>query len=128
ETCPEGFHARFQAVSKRYLYRTETSRFPSPFGQVRAHRTPHPLDLRARRTAAQALIGRHDFRAFSSTGSPRASTVREVQRIHFLPRKDRLDFVVPAKRFLYHIVLVVAGTLLDVGRGRLSGEVVRRAL
>lgn len=128
ETCPEGFHARFQAVSKRYLYRTETSRFPSPFGQVRAHWTPHPLDLGAMRAAAQALIGRHDFRAFSSTGSPRASTVREVQRIHFLPRKDRLDFVVQANGFLYNMVRTIAGTLLDVGRGRLSGEVVRRAL
>lgn len=128
ETCREDFHARFQAVSKRYLYRTETSRFPSPFGHGRAHWMPQPLDLGAMRTAAEALIGRHDFRAFSSTGSPRASTVREVQRIHFLPRRDRLAFVVQANGFLYNMVRAIAGTLLDVGRGRLPSDVVRRAL
>ncbi|MFN0009825.1 MAG: tRNA pseudouridine(38-40) synthase TruA [Planctomycetota bacterium] len=128
ETCREDFHARFQAVSKRYLYRTETSRFPSPFGHGRSHWTPYGLDLGAMRVAAQALLGRHDFRAFSSTGSPRASTVREVQRIHFLPRQGSLSFVVQANGFLYNMVRTIAGTLLDVGRGRLSSNVVRRAL
>jgi len=128
ETCREDFHARFQAVSKRYLYRIETSRFPSPLARGRAHWTPQPLDLGAMRVAAQALVGLHDFRAFSSTGSPRASTVRDLQRIHFLPRRDRLDFVVQANGFLYNMVRTIAGTLLDVGRGRLPSDVVLRAL
>jgi len=128
ETCREDFHARFQAVSKRYLYRTENSRFPSPFQHGRAHWLPHALDLVAMRTAAEALLGRHDFRGLSSTGSPRSSTVREVQRIHFLARRDRLDFIVQADGFLYNMVRAIVGTLLDVGRGRLSCDVVRRAL
>jgi len=128
ETCREDFHARFQAVSKRYLYRTETSRFPSPFGRGRTHWTPYALDHEAMRAAAQALIGRHDFRAFSSTGSPRASTVREVQRIHFLVRPGRWDFVIQANGFLYNMVRAIAGTLLDVGRGRLRSDIVRAAL
>ena len=128
ETCREDFHARFAAVSKRYLYRTETARFPSPFGHGRAHWSPQPLDLVAMRAAARDLLGRHDFRAFSSTGSPRASTVRDVQRIHFLPRRRHLDFVVQANGFLYNMVRAIAGTLLDVGRGRLPVDVVQRAL
>jgi tRNA pseudouridine38-40 synthase len=128
ETCREDFHARFQAVSKRYYYRTETSRFPSPLGHGRAHWTPYALDLASVREAARALLGRHDFRAFSSTGSPRASTVREVQRIHFLIRRDSLAFVIQANGFLYNMVRAIAGTLLDVGRGRLPSSVVRAAL
>ena len=128
ETCQEDFHARFQASSKRYLYRIATTRFPPPFGREQIHWSPHPLDLGTMRAAAVALIGRHDFRAFSSTGSPRASTVREVQRIHFLPRRDGLGLVVQADGFLYNMVRTIAGTLLDIGRGRLDPEVVRRAL
>lgn len=128
ETCREDFHARFQAVSKRYLYRTEASRFPSPFGHGRTHWTPQALDFDAMRGAAQALLGRHDFKAFSSTGSPRATTVREVQRIHFLFRRDGWAFVIQANGFLYNMVRAIAGTLLDVGRGRLASDVVGRAL
>lgn len=128
ETCREDFHARFQAVSKRYLYRTELSRFPSPFGHARTHWIPYALDLAAMRAAAGLLLGRHDFRAFSSTGSPRASTVREVQRIHFLARRDCVAFVIQADGFLYNMVRAIAGTLLDVGRGRLPADVVRAAL
>jgi tRNA pseudouridine38-40 synthase len=128
ETCREDFHARFDAVSKRYLYRVETSRFPPALARGAAHWSPHPLDLASMRRAAAALLGRHDFRAFSSTGSPRATTIRTVQRIHFLPRRERLAFVVQANGFLYNMVRTIAGTLLDVGRGRLPADVVQRAL
>ncbi len=128
ETCREEFHARFSARSKRYAYLTATTRFAPPFGREYCHWTPHPLDLAAMRTAADGLLGRHDFRAFASSGSPRASTVREVQRIHFQARRNRLVFVVQADGFLYNMVRIIAGTLLDVGRGRFDRSVVPRAL
>lgn len=128
ETCREDFHARFSAVSKRYAYCTATTRFPSPFGRSFSHWTPCALDFGRMRAAARLLLGRHDFRAFSTTGSPRASTVREIQRVHFLVRRDRFAFVVQADGFLYNMVRAIAGTLLDVGRGRLEPAVVARAL
>jgi tRNA pseudouridine38-40 synthase len=128
ETCPVDFHARFSAVSKRYAYITATSRFAPPFGRELVHWTPHPLDLGRMRAAAGALVGRHDFQSFSSTGSPRASTVRTLQHVHFVVRRERFAFVVQADGFLYNMVRAIAGTLLDVGRGRLEPEVVGRAL
>jgi len=128
ETCRDDFHARFSALAKRYLYVTTTTRTPPPFGREHAHWTPYALDFDRMRSAAALLLGRHDFGAFASTGSPRASTVREVQRIHFLRRRRRFAFVIQADGFLYNMVRVIAGTLLDVGRGRLEPSVVSAAL
>jgi tRNA pseudouridine38-40 synthase len=128
ETCREDFHARFSAVSKRYAYWTATTRSPPPFSKSQIHWTPSRLDFDRMRAAASPLLGRHDFAAFSSTGSPRASTVREVQRIHFLVRRHRFAFVIQADGFLYNMVRAIVGTLLDVGRGRFEPVVVARAL
>jgi len=128
ETCAHDFHARFAAVSKRYVYVVATTRFAPPFGAEHVHWCPYALDLGRMRAAAELLLGLHDFRAFSSTGSPRASTVRRLQRIHFLARRERLALVVQADGFLYNMVRTIAGTLLDVGRGRLEPSIVARAL
>lgn len=128
ETCPDDFHARFSAASKRYLYRIATTRFAPPFGAAHVHWCPYALDLGRIRAAAELLLGRHDFRAFSSTGSPRGTTVRHLQRVHWLAHRDLLAFLVQADGFLYNMVRTIAGTLIDVGRGRLEPSIVARAL
>jgi tRNA pseudouridine38-40 synthase len=128
ETCPSDFHARFGARSKRYLYVTQTSRFRPPFAPVYAHWLSYPLDFGAMRRAARALVGRHDFRAFGNTGSPRPNTVREIHGLRFIARVESLAFVVQADGFLYNMVRTIAGTLLDIGRGRLDESAVERAL
>lgn len=128
ETCRDDFHARFDAVSKRYLYVVATTRFEPVFARTLQHWTNHPLDLPAMRRAAGALIGRHDFKAFGNTGSPRKTTVRTLKSLHFLVRRERLAFVVEADGFLYNMVRTIAGTLLDVGRGRRDAGCVARAL
>jgi tRNA pseudouridine38-40 synthase len=128
ETCREDFHARFAAVSKRYVYVIATTRFAPPFGAAHAHWCPYALDLARMRAAAGLLLGSHDFKPFSSTGSPRGTSVRTVQRVHFHARRDRLAIFVQANGFLYNMVRTIAGTLIDVGRGRLDPSIVARAL
>ena len=128
ETCRDDFHARFDALSKRYLYVIATSRFEPPFGRAHRHWVSYPLDLDRMRRAAADLVGTHDFRAFGNTGSPRKTTVRTLTGLRFVARSDRLAFVVQANGFLYNMVRTIAGTLLDVGRGKLPPECVRRAL
>lgn len=128
ETCRDDFHARFDARAKRYLYVTWTTRFRPPFAPDNAHWVPQPLDFAAMRRAAAELVGRHDFRAFASTGSVRKSTVRTVRHLRFLAHRDRFGFVIEADGFLYNMVRIVAGTLLDVGRGRLPESCVRAAI
>jgi tRNA pseudouridine38-40 synthase len=117
ETCGHDFHARFDAVSKRYMYVTLTSRFRPPFAHAHSHWIRYPLDLGAMRRAAARLVGRQDFRAFGNTGSPRPSTVRTIHDLRFIVRSRALVFVVQADGFLYNMVRTIAGTLLDVGRG-----------
>lgn len=128
ETCRDDFHPRFDARSKRYLYLTLTTRFRPPFAQDLAHWVPHALDAAAMRRAARQLVGRHDFRAFSSSGSPRASTVRRLLDVRLVLRRERVAFVFHGEGFLYNMARILSGTLLDIGRGRLAEEHVGRAL
>ncbi len=102
ETCRDDFHARFDAVSKRYLYVIATTRFEPVFGRTQQHWTNHPLDLPRMRAAAALMRGTHDFKAFGNTGSPRKTTVRTLHALHFLVHRQRIAFVVQADGFLYN--------------------------
>lgn len=128
ETCADDFHARFSAVSKRYAYQVVTSRFAPAFGASHAHWIAWPLDVARIRRAASALVGRHDFAAFGNTGSPRATTVRNVHHLRIVARRERFFFVVQGDGFLYNMVRTIAGTLVDVGRGKLDESACARAI
>jgi tRNA pseudouridine38-40 synthase len=122
ETCRDDFHARFDATSKRYAYRVATGRFRPPFARAYTHWVCDPLDLSAMRAAAARLLGRHDFSAFASAGSPRKSSVRTLQHARLVARRGAFALVVQGDGFLYNMVRALAGTLIEVGRGRLSPD------
>jgi len=128
ETCEDDFHARFSACGKRYMYRVGTSRFRPPFPQEYAHWVNQPLSLAAMEEAAAELVGEHDFAAFASAGSERKTTVRTITRARFFPRRRGFALVVQGDGFLYNMVRTIAGTLIDVGRGRLDTGCIARAL
>jgi tRNA pseudouridine38-40 synthase len=128
ETCDDEFHPRFDAIGKRYLYLTLTTRFRPPFGRRYAHWVNQPLDGAAMDVAARAIVGEHDFRAFCSSGSEVKTTVRTVRDLKLVKRRERFAVVVEANGFLYNMVRIITGTLLDVGRGRLDADCVARAL
>ena len=122
ETCDESFHAQRDARGKRYLYTTLTTRLRPPFGRTFWHWVPDALDLAAMRRAAVHLVGEHDFTSLANAGSPRVSNVRRVDALHVLARRERVTFVVQGSGFLYNMVRTIAGTLIDVGRGRIAAE------
>lgn len=128
ETCPDDFHARFDACGKRYLYMTWTSRFRPPFGLDHGHWVHSSLDLSAMRAAAREFLGRRDFFAFSNAGSERHTTVRTVSAVRVLARRERVVFLVQGDGFLYNMVRTMAGTLLEVGRGKLAPGTVGEAI
>ena len=128
ETCDDDFHARFSASGKRYLYRVGTSRFRPPFPPEYAHWINQPLSLERMEEAAAALIGTHDFAAFASSGSGRKTTVRSITRARFFSRRRGFALVVQGDGFLYNMVRTIAGTLIDIGRGRLEVGCIERAL
>jgi len=128
ETCREDFHSRFDACGKRYLYVTLTTRFRPAIGRQYAHWVRDPLDRAAIVDAASRLVGKHDFRAFSNSGSTVPTTVRTIRGLKILARREVFAFVVQGDGFLYNMVRTIAGTLLNVGRGKLDPEAVTRAL
>jgi len=128
ETCDEEFHARFSACGKRYLYRIGTSRFRRPFPEEYEHWINQPLDLSAMTEAASALIGTHDFVCFASSGSSVKTTVRTLSHARIISRRRGIAIVVQGDGFLYNMVRAIAGTLIDVGRGRLDPACIERGL
>ncbi|MGE3172945.1 MAG: tRNA pseudouridine(38-40) synthase TruA [Planctomycetota bacterium] len=121
---PAGFHARFCATGKRYLYRCITSRLRPALGRGHFHWVRRPLDLDAMRRAAGALVGRHDFAAFASNPGyvRKRGTVRTLQHVHLVQRRWGFDLVVQGDGFLYNMVRAIAGTLILVGAGRMPPE------
>ncbi|MAF65147.1 MAG: tRNA pseudouridine(38-40) synthase TruA [Planctomycetes bacterium] len=128
ETCRDDFHARFDAVGKRYAYVTATARFRPPLAREGMHWICQSLDAGAMQRAARSLVGEHDFKAFSNSGSERSSTVRRVRALRLVRRRERFALVIEADGFLYNMVRIIAGTLIEVGRGRLDPDGVRAAL
>lgn len=115
--APRDFHARFHAVKKWYRYRIVTGRQRPLFERAYVHHVPQPLNLTRMRRAARRWIGRHDFRAFHSTGRPVASTRRTVHRLRVTSRGREIHVDVVADGFLYHMVRRMVGALLKIGRG-----------
>ena len=121
EDMPPGFHARFDARSKTYEYRIVNAPLVSAFLHRYVWHVPQPLDLEAMRTAAGALVGRHDFAGFQGTGTPVASTERTILSLEV---EDGGGFDLPlviritGDGFLRHMVRNIVGTLVEVGVGR----------
>jgi len=128
ETCPAEFHSRFHARGKRYLYLIWTDAEPSPFVRGRAWAVRGVLDVDAIRRAAAHLVGEHDFTSLASSGSPRRSNVRTITSLRIVRRRNRLALVVQGNGFLYNMVRTIAGSLVDVGRGRTSVDEFAAAL
>jgi tRNA pseudouridine38-40 synthase len=114
------FHARYSARQKTYAYIVRNHPLRSAFAAPYSWHVPQPLDVAAMRCAAQALLGRHDFSAFRAASCAARSPVRCLARLAVQRRASRLFFVLRADGFLQHMVRNIVGTLVEVGRGRLS--------
>jgi tRNA pseudouridine38-40 synthase len=118
------FHARFRAVAKTYRYRISNNDVLSPFERPFVWHVPWPpLDIEAMNEAAARIVGRHDFAAFQGTGSDAETTVRTVfssgVALDAAANAARLvTYEVRGDGFLRHMVRAIAGSLVEVGRGR----------
>ncbi len=122
EEVPERFHSRLNAKGKRYTYRVWNSSIPNVFWRRFAYTMPEKLDLQAMREAAEYLLGEHDFKSFTSTKKGKKSTVRRIDRITIQKEGDLITFTFEGNGFLYHMVRILTGTLLEVGRGKRSPQ------
>ena len=122
EEVPDDFHARYSAKAKVYTYTIYNAPFPSPLMRKYSYFYPHILDVEAMQEAAKAFVGVHDFTAFRASGSPVKSSVRNVMRLEVKKSKDVITIEVEADGFLYNMVRIIAGTLLEVGSGKRTPE------
>lgn len=129
EEVDRSFHPRYDAKSKVYTYTVFNRPIRSPLERYRALHVPHELDVEAMAEAARYFVGSHDFRAFMASGSRVRDTVRTVYSAEISqPRKHHLVFTVEADGFLYNMVRIMVGTLLEIGRGKHPPERVLEAL
>ena len=111
--APAGFHARHSARSRSYRYRLFTRSTQSPFELRRSWWVPKPLDEDALAAAAGALVGEHDFRAFTPAQTQHKVFVRTVERAEWIRRSDHLDFEIRANSYLRHMVRSLVGTMVE---------------
>jgi tRNA pseudouridine38-40 synthase len=107
------FHARFGARSRSYRYRIWRSRVRSPFERQRSWWYPRPLEVERLEAQAAVIVGEHDFRAFTPTGTHHHAFVRVVERAQWIQDDDALTFAIAADSFLRHMVRTLVGTMVD---------------
>lgn len=127
EYAPPRFHARLSALEKTYCYRVWTSSEPCVFQRRFVYSLPGHYSLPAMEAAARLLEGTHDFRAFSAVKTKK-STLRTLRRVEITRQGSELIFSFTGDGFLHHMVRILTGTLLEIGRGELPLEQVTALL
>jgi tRNA pseudouridine38-40 synthase len=128
EPVPMGFDAVRDVVDKQYRYRVYNRRQRPLFQRRFVTHCRQRLDVVPMQRAARLIEGEHDFAGFANAGHGRLTTVRTVHRCEVEPADDEVRIAVSGSGFLYNMVRIIAGTLVEVGRGRLGLDTVKRAL
>ena len=128
QPVPAAFDARRQALARTYLYRILNRPARPALEAGRMTWGPEPLDPEAMAEGARALVGRHDFSAFRASGCQAAHAVREVQRLAVEASGAEVRVAIRANAFLYNMVRIIVGSLLEVGKGRQPPEWVAEVL
>ncbi len=128
EQVPDTFHARFDANERHYLYRLNTRRAPLALERDRVWWLPRQIDADAMNSAAQVLVGKHDFSTFRATECQAKSPVKTLTKVDVARSGDVIEIKVEAPSFLHHQVRNMVGTLCLVGEGKWTTEDVRAAL
>ena len=117
---PRDFHARYDALKKMYQYTVYRDAIrPPQYRNYTAH-VSEPLSMDLMEKGVHMLVGTHDFRAFMSTGSPVNNTIRTLDTVEIVEKENLLLFTYEAQSFLYNMVRIMTGTLLEIGMGKRS--------
>ena len=122
QQADDRFHARLSAMGKVYRYEIRLGATPNVFRRRFQYRVEQPLDVDAMKAAAQLLCGTHDYRAFCSNKRYKKSTVRTVSAIDIAVKGADMSMTFRGDGFLYNMVRILTGTLLEVGLGERKAE------
>jgi len=132
---PVGFAPRFMSKQKRYRYDLLFDKVRDPLLSQRTWRIGYDMDMARMEREARAIVGKHDFVAFRSAGDERTDTVRTIHSVSVEPSSStksgdsrRWSITIEGSAFLYNMVRILVGTLVDVSRGHLEEGAIKRAL
>jgi len=126
--APEGWHARFSATERRYLYRILNRKAPPALDQGRVWHVKKPLDAQAMHAAAQALVGRHDFTTFRDLACQAKSPVKTLDVVRVSRQAEEVVLEFASRSFLHRQVRSMTGSLAEVGVGRWTAADLKAAL
>ena len=115
----EDFNARFNAKEKTYIYRVCNSEYMSVFKENKALHFPKKVDLKLMKNAAKKLVGEHDFSSFMASGSSVKTTVRTIKKVDIFEQDGDIICEITGNGFLYNMVRIIVGTLLEIGTKKL---------
>ena len=122
EAVNERFHSRLNAREKTYIYNIDTSKKPNVFTRRTIQHYPYNLDIDKMKRATTHLIGEKDFKAYTSNKRTKKSTVRTIYSIEIVEKGSEISIIYKGNGFLYNMVRILTGTLLEVGTGKIKPE------
>lgn len=129
QVVPSHFNARHSACLRTYVYRILNRAQRSALGHNMQHFVPAPLDTDAMKAAAGSLLGQHDFSAFKSSNADKTSPICRVSRAELLKKgESELEFWISANHFVYNMVRIIVGTLIEIGLGKRAPSDLAKAL
>jgi tRNA pseudouridine38-40 synthase len=120
EEAERDFHARFSAIHKTYEYCIDNHKMPNPFNRRYSLHVPKSLNIEAMIKAAPQMKGTHDFSAFQAVGSSVTDSVRTIHQSRVEVDRHWIVYSVTADGFLYNMVRIIVGTLLEIGKGKMD--------
>ena len=120
EDVAERFHARYNVKSKTYVYRINTNKFRNVFNRKYAYHLAEKINLTEMRKASDVLIGSHDFQSFTNARNSDKSTIRTINYININEKDCLLEIEVNGNGFLWNMVRIIVGTVIEVGKGNLK--------
>lgn len=120
EEVEDRFHARYNVKSKTYVYRINTNKFRNVFNRKYIYHLAEKLDTTEMRKASEVLVGSHDFQSFMNSRNSDKSSVRTINYLNILENAGLIEIEVNGNGFLWNMVRVIAGTLIEVGKGNLK--------
>ncbi len=124
----EDFHSRYCVKKKTYVYRIYNSNIQDPFERNYSYFYPQELNLDKMENACKIIEGKHDFKAFMASGGQVKTTVRTIYDLHIEKLENIISIFACADGFLYNMVRIIAGTLIDIGNGKISEKDIENAL
>jgi len=123
EEKPLEFHARFDAQSKKYIYKISNGSEADLFKRNYLYQIAKPLDVEAMKEAAAHIKGTRDFKSFQAAGGEeKKTTVRTIYDLTITKKEEMLDIEITGDGFLYNMVRIITGTLVEVGLGKISPD------